>query len=250
MTLTQQCQETVFKDTAVLCGKNGTKTVTKRRYTSNGAIEERVVTPCLDCTDMLTWTAWAPCTHLTFAFEGTKCRQRGNDEFGFEEETCDSEQIVSSTSYGCPGGPQSSDSAWCRSFPAENIFLLDVDRWNDKEGSRANYWLTENGKAGGDQAFIMYLGCTKTVKGVVLRNTHNAGHHDRSTKKFRILGSSHIDGSWQELLVAHLEDSRRQNLPPVQQLKFASPAVVSFIKFEMLEMWGFGGGGLQYFALI
>ena len=96
----------------------------------------------------------------------------------------------------------------------------------------------------------MYLGCTKTVKGVVLRNTHNAGHHDRSTKKFRIRGLSHIDGSWQELLVANLKDSRRQNPTPVQQLKFASPAVVSFIKFEMLEMWGGGGGGLQYFALI
>ena len=96
----------------------------------------------------------------------------------------------------------------------------------------------------------MYLGCTKTVKGVVLRNTHNAGYLDRSTKKFRILGSSHIDGSWQELLVANLKDSRRQNPTPVQQLKFASPAVVSFIKFEMLEMWGVGGGGLQYFALI
>ena len=104
----------------------------------------------------------------------------------------------------------------------------------------------------------MYLGCTKTVKGVVLRNTHNAGYLDRSTKKFRILGSSHIDGSWQELLVAYLEDSRlHQNPPPVKQLKLASPVIVSFIKFEMLEMWGgkvgangWGGGGLQYFALI
>ena len=86
VTLTQQCQETVFKDTAVLCGKNGTKTVTKRRYTSNGAIEERVVTPCLDCTDMLTWTAWAPCNSSTNTSEGAKCRHRGNDVLGFEEE--------------------------------------------------------------------------------------------------------------------------------------------------------------------
>ena len=60
------------------------------------------------------------------------------------------------------------------------------------------------------------------------------------------------------LLPMYLEDSRlHQNPPPVKQLKLASPVIVSFIKFEMLEMWGgrvgangWGGGGLQYFALI
>jgi len=83
VTLTQQCQETVFKDTVIFCGKNGRKDVTKRMYTGNGMVEERVVAPCLDCTDLLTWTAWSPCTN---ASEGAKCRHRGNDEVGFEEE--------------------------------------------------------------------------------------------------------------------------------------------------------------------
>ena len=95
----------------------------------------------------------------------------------------------------------------------------------------------------------MYLGCNKKVAGVSLRNTHNAGHHDRSTKKFRILGSVTKNGPWQEFLVANLEDSRRQNPPPLQQLIFANSAVVSFIKFELLEFYG-SGGGLQYFAVI
>jgi len=86
VTLSQQCQETEFNDTVILCGKNGTKTVTKRRYTSNGHMEERVVTPCLNCSNMLTWTEWAPCNSSTNASEGVKCRHRGNDEVGLEEE--------------------------------------------------------------------------------------------------------------------------------------------------------------------
>ena len=95
----------------------------------------------------------------------------------------------------------------------------------------------------------MSLGRSTAVWGVSLRNTHNTFFHDRSTKRFRILGSANDTGPWEELLVANLEDSRRQNPPPVQQLIFANPAVVSFIKFELLEYWG-NGGGLQYFVPI
>ena len=167
---------------------------------------------------------------------------------------CDSEQIVSSTSLNCPGGPEQSDSDWCDVFPASNILTLDDDdEWSSPEvpieqRDPANYWLTEEGKTGEEQGFIMYLGCRKTVAGVSLRNTHNAWHHDRSTKKFRILGSATNSGPWQELLVADLEDSRRQDPPPLQQLIFDNSAVVSFVKFELLEYHG-SGGGLQYFAI-
>ena len=173
----------------------------------------------------------------------------------FSDDTCDSEQIVSYTSFNCPGGPEQSDSDWCDVFPASNILTLDDDdEWGSAEvpieqRGPANYWLTENRKTGGEQGFVMYLGCRKTVTGVSLRNTHNAWHHDRSTKKFRILGSATNDGPWQELLVADLEDSRHQNPPPLQQLMFANSAVVSFVKFELLEYYG-TGGGLQYLAVI
>ena len=168
----------------------------------------------------------------------------------FSDGTCESEQIVSYTSYGCPGGPEQSDSSWCDVFPASNILSLDDDdEWN---GTPANYWLAENGKAGEEQGFIMYLGCRKTVAGVSLKNTHNARHHthanDRSTKKFQILGSATDNGPWQELLVADLEDTRHQDPEPLQQLMFDNSAVVSFIKFELLEYYGVGGG-LQYFAI-
>ena len=112
----------------------------------------------------------------------------------------------------------------------------------------ANFWLAEERKVGEEQGFIMNLGCSKTVSSVVLKNTHNGRHRDRSTKKFRILGSTTNNGPWQELLVANLEDSRQQDPPPLQQLMFANSAVVRFIKFELLEFYG-KGGGLQYFAI-
>ena len=169
-------------------------------------------------------------------------------------DACGSEQIVSSTSYECPRGPEKSESLWCGTFLATNILSEDLDRWSGKPGEPANYWLTEQGKTGREQGFIMYLGCSKTVRGVSLRNTQNADFNDRSTRTFRILGSDTISGPWQELLVASVEDSRRQKPPPVQQLMFVNSAVVSFVKFELLDYWGCGpgcgGGGLQYFGVI
>ena len=158
---------------------------------------------------------------------------------------CDSEQIVSSTSYDCPGGPEHSESDRCDVYPASNILSLDVDQYDSSSGS-ANYWLTEEGKTGEEQGFIMNLGCIKTVTGVSLKNTHT--YRNRSTKKFRILGSATKSGPWQELLVADLKDTRHRKPPPLQQLIFANSAVVSFIKFELLEYYGYGGG-LQYFAI-
>ena len=163
--------------------------------------------------------------------------------------TCDPEQIVSSTSYACPGGPEKSNSRRCSQFPATNILSMDDDDNWKSDVHTANYWLAENGKVGEEQGFIMNLGCSKTVSSVSLKNTHNGRHRDRSTKKFRILGSTTNNGPWQELLVANLEDSRQQDPPPLQQLMFANSAVVSFIKFELLEFYGVSGG-LQYFAVI
>ena len=122
----------------------------------------------------------------------------------------------------------------------------DDDNWKSHEHT-ANYWLAEERKVGEEQGFIMDLGCSKTLRSVSLKNTHNAVMKDRSTKKFRILGSSTKNGPWQELLVAYLEDSRLQKPPPLQRRRITNSAVVSFIKFELLEFYGYGGG-LQYFS--
>ena len=48
-----------------------------------GFLEEVTVSPCLDCTDLLTWTDWEPCTRT----DEMLCRQRGNDVVGFEKES-------------------------------------------------------------------------------------------------------------------------------------------------------------------
>lgn len=154
--------------------------------------------------------------------------------------------VVSSTSLGCPGGPEKSRSRYCTTFAVSNTFSLDVDK--QASWTQANYWLAEERKAGSDQGFILYLGCNKTVVGVMLRNTHDAERRNSGTKRFQVLGSLSEDGPWKELLEESLEDSRQQDPPPVQQFLFANSAVVSFIKFIMLDYWG-EGGGLQYFAV-
>ena len=164
-------------------------------------------------------------------------------------------QILRSTSWTCPGGPETSTSSWCQVFLASNILTLGTDHWSGYEAKDpstvydANYWITEQLKKGEEQGFILDLGCEKTVKGLSLRNTHNGGHRDRATKKFRLLGSLNNNGPWNELLVADLEDSRNQNPPPLQNLTLDNSAFVRFVKFELLDYWG-NGGGLQYFTVL
>ena len=143
----------------------------------------------------------------------------------------------------------SSGINWCPIFLASNIFKLDIDRWSKNPSDPANYWLAENGKTGEDQGFILDLGCALPVWGVNLRNTHNADHNDRSTKKFLVRGSLRMEGPWKKLLTANLHDSRHQDPPPLQALMFEKSVVVTFVKFELLEYWG-AGGGLQYFTMI
>ena len=111
-----------------------------------------------------------------------------------------------------------------------------------------SFWLAEDLRAGPGQGFTLYLGCNKTVEGVMLRNTHGAKWRDSGTNRFKILGSLNEDGPWQELLEESLEDSRHQDPPPVEQFVFSQPSVVSFIKFELLDYWD-TGGGLQYFSV-
>ena len=144
-------------------------------------------------------------------------------------------RIVNSTSY-----------RW--DFSANNIFTLEDDQ---RQHGRANYWLTEDGRAGPDQGLVLDLGCLKTIVGIRLKNTKNMQHADRGTKRFRLLASANdsTDGSWEVILEQSLEDSRAQSPPPTLELMFQDSLIVRYIKFEMLEFWG-NGGGLQHFAVI
>ena len=176
---------------------------------------------------------------------------------------CDGSQkleVLSSMSYGCgtvehwiagrlTPGPVGPD---CGRFPASSLFLLEDDRvvGKNKLGlDKMNYWLAEDQKVGPEQGFTLDLGCSKKAVGVRLKNTHNYKWADRSTKKFRLLGSNSVaDGPWKTILEANLEVSMYQKNPPVQQLPLDFPMVLRFVKFELLEFWG-KGGGLQYFVV-
>ena len=177
----------------------------------------------------------------------------------------------------------------CGHFPATSIFVLANDSYvghwkfghwkgaplfqsprNNYQGSaipkhdfaKMNYWLAKYNKTGPDQGFLLDLGCSKRAVGVRLKNTHNRKSNprthlgdlgtNRGTKRFRLLGSTRSpDGPWQIILEANLEYrfSRKERPPPVKQLIFENPLLVRFVKFELLEFWGLGGG-LQYFSIV
>ena len=62
-------------------------------------------------------------------------------------------------------------------FGVENIFTL-----YNAETSDEGYWLAPETAAA---TFIVNLGCQQDFSAIRLVNTHNQGHRDRSTKKFR-----------------------------------------------------------------
>ena len=151
-------------------------------------------------------------------------------------------RVVASTSYDCPGGVH------CGRFPASAVFSLGQDMLVGD--NKFNFWLAPQEKAGAEQGFTLDLGSAQNAVGVRLKNTHNLQFRDRGTKRFRLLGSSRSSsGPWQTILEAKLKDSRQQKSPPVQKLLFENPLLVRFVKFELLEFWG-DGGGLQHFSVL
>ena len=126
-------------------------------------------------------------------------------------------------------------------FPATNLLTLGSDLEED------NYWLAKARRTKG-QGFTMAIGeCKRRVPGVALKNTHNGHNRNWATKRFRISGALEQNGPWQSLLEQYLEDSRKQHSPPLQQFFFQGPTELQFLKLELLEYWG-QGGGLQYFS--
>ena len=67
-------------------------------------------------------------------------------------------------------------------FQAVNVL---TESQEDFDGFVINYWITKGGIKGKEAFFMLDLGCVKDIAFVRLINTHNAGHKDRSTKKFR-----------------------------------------------------------------
>ena len=107
------------------------------------------------------------------------------------------------------------ESQYDHRFPAKNVFLNE----NDVKGK--NYWLSPNMKKGQEAFFILDLGCNKLVRGFLIRNTHNAFHHDRGTQRFNIFGAAEeLDDDedevrWELLVDDQVEEPRYQNPIPV-----------------------------------
>ena len=64
-------------------------------------------------------------------------------------------------------------------FAVENIFTRNLA---EPAEQGKGYWL---GGDGTNAYFIIDLGCRISFSGIQLVNTHNGGHKDRSTKKFK-----------------------------------------------------------------
>ena len=119
-------------------------------------------------------------------------------------------------------------------FPASNILKLE-------EEARENYWLTEQ-RSVNKQGFTLDLKCSVKVTGISVKNTHNWKSKDRATKKFHLEGRRSTSDSWEYLLEKELEDSRQQTSPPVQHFQLEEPREVRYLRFQLKEYWGNGGG--------
>ena len=99
---------------------------------------------------------------------------------------------------------------------------------------------------------ILDLGCTKLVRGFLIRNTHNAFHHDRGTQRFNIFGAAEEldeedEVDWEVLVDDQLEEPRYQNPIPVKVFTLDQPKKIRLVRFVVLSYYG-SGGGLQYFG--
>ena len=69
-----------------------------------------------------------------------------------------------------------------------------------------------------------------------------------ATKEFRVWGSLNKIGPYQTLLHEKLADT--SNKPaPLLNFTFEEPVEIKFLKLDLMDKWGLGGG-LQYFAAI
>ena len=114
-----------------------------------------------------------PCITFSYNTTSRECRMRG---LGTAEQECERSKVqVSGVSYDD------------RRFLPINVLTKETDdsRWIDDRSISANYWLSQNGRKGPSQYFVMDLGCKSQVKGVQLVNTHNGSHKDRAMKLLR-----------------------------------------------------------------
>ena len=81
-------------------------------------------------------------------------------------------------------------------------------------------------------------------------NTHHAHARSRATKAFKLyLSLDNVE--WTEVLHETLDDPR-QMPDPLPMMRYDIPGLATiarYAKFEIVNVWGGKGGGLQYFYL-
>jgi len=120
-----------------------------------------------------------------------------------------------------------------------------IDNYNGKKAS--NYWLTDDGKTGEDAYIFFAFQCPRTIKGILLKNTHNYINNDRGTQHFTISISDKIDGQWTDILTATLPDARNVSPVPVLNFDLEKEVETQYLRFQVDTYYG-TGGGLQYFS--
>ena len=86
---------------------------------------------------------------------------------------------------------------WSSRYPASSVLILaEEDGFLDSEKNVANFWLA-NTTALKDQGFTVKVdNCRRTISGVLIKNLGKGLNITRSTKEFRVSGSSRQEGPW------------------------------------------------------
>lgn len=137
-------------------------------------------------------------------------------------------------------------------FSAYHVVTDEEDFWYDyethpSEPTSTNYWITDDGMTGQNGRLYMFFACARTIRGFLIKNTHNWDLQDRGTNFFKIFTSSSGSGPWTEILSDNLPDARNVTHVPVLQFPMGSPITTQYVMFQIESHYGHGGG-LQYFA--
>ena len=108
-----------------------------------------------------------------------------------------------------------------------------------------NFWATRNYRK---DYFILDLGWVFKRNLIELVNTHSAGWRDKATREIKVHLATSLNGTWQQVVHESLEDCRQAPDPlPLLTFEF-SPTVGRYVKVQVEDWYGVGGG-LQYFNI-
>jgi len=134
-------------------------------------------------------------------------------------------------------------------FQAYHVVTNEEDFWLDFPSlpSSSNYWLVGNKATGTDAQLFMTFACKKTIRGFLVKNTHNAQGEDRGTANFSILIWDSDTHQWTEALKGRVPSAINVPNVPVHKYPLDDPVTTDKVIFQ-IDSYYVNGGGLQYFA--